>query len=493
MGREHSVVRLRMAWGLGLSILLLGAPAGRATVRELLLQNAGLDPQSLASTPSVRLLGMGNLDLSVPDESNELNAHDFGGNIAGLLEDGELWVVESWLGNHRQSADRTGFGAERRFGHAGVQVVRRWPSRAMGADVDYGYFENTERGGDWSKIRGPRMSAIYTQRVGPVTAGLILGREKENEARISGDFFAIRHEQGRVLGQLGLTARRLGIQWGAAVDFERGDVVGKGIDPARYHEDTFTWSRPVNRYSVFALTQLRPGLEGGVRFRALDREGSERAAISWSGESPYNASGTNYFTEAVTFAEKESDWDLTTRWRARDRRGMTVGVEAGYRSWDHEVREGDEFKGSLRAGEAEKKVFNAGAGISRRVLGNRVLVGLEAHGAFEDWVEVDGLSRRTEGAARRLLAGAGFEAFASDRLVVRGGFSLVSDDADVDAPATLRTGHVLSAGLAWVPRGGLIQIQAGMRQERLTPDAETAPDVDQTDETQFLLGLRWLL
>lgn len=492
-GREHSVVRLRMAWGLGLSILLLGAPAGRATVRELLMQSAGLDPQSLTSTPSVRLLGMGGLDLCVPDESNELNAHDFGGNIAGVLDDGELWVVETWMGSHRQTADRSDFGAERRYGHGGLQLVRRWPTRAMGVDVNYGVFENTERAADWSKIRGPRMSAIYSQRIGPVTAGLTFGREKENEARISRDFFAIRHSQSRWVGQFGLTAQRFGIRWGAALDFERGDVIGKGIDPTRFHEDTFTWTRPVNRYSVFALMMPRPGVEGGIRFRALDREGSERAAISWSGESPYNPSGTNYFADAITFAEQESDWDMATRWRAYGGHGMTLGAEAGYRSWDHEVREGDEFKGSLRAGEAETQAFTAGAGISRRVLADRVLVGLEARGTFEDWVLVDASQRRTEGSARRVSVGPGFEFFAGERLVLRGGIRLLSDDANVDEPATLRTGHVISAGLAWVPRGGLIQIQAAVQQERLVPDAETATDLDKVDDTQFLLGLRWLL
>jgi hypothetical protein len=482
-----------MAWGLGLSILLLGAPAGRATVRELLMQDAGLDPQSLASTPSVRLLGMGDLDLCVPDESNEMSAFDFGGNVAGMLDDGELWVVETWLGRHRQTADRSDFSADRRYGHGGVQVMRRWPSRAMGVDVDYDSFEDTEQDGDWSKIGGPRTSAIYNQRIGPVTAGLIVGREKENEARISEDFFTIRHSQGRWTGQFGLTTQQLGIRWGAGVDFERGDVIGKGIDPERYHEDTFTWARPVNRYSVFALATPRPGVEGGVRFRALDREGSESAMISWSGESPYNPSGTNYFADAVTFAEQESDWDLTTRWRVRGSHAMTLAAEAGYRSWDHQVREGDEFKGSLRAGEAEKKVFTAGAGISRRLMRDRVLVGLEAHGAFEDWVEVEALERRSEGTARRVSVGPGFEFFAGERLILRGGFSLLSDDANVDQPATLRTGHVLSAGLAWVPRGGLIQVQAAVRQERLTPDAETATDLEKVDDTQFLVGLRWLL
>lgn len=487
------MVRLRMTWGLGVALLLLAAPPGRATMRELLMQGAGLDPQALRSAPSVRLLGMGTLDLCLPDESNEMNAYDFGGNIAGVLEDGELWVVETWLGNHHQTASRTGFGAERRFGHGGVQLMRRWPSRAMGLDVDYGYFENTEYDADWSKIRGPRMSAIYSQRVGPVTAGLIVGREQENEARISPDFFAIRHDQDRWVGQFGLTATQLGVRWGAALDFERGDVIGKGIDPQRYHEDTFTWTRPLTRYSVCALLTPRAGLEGGIRFRALDREGSERAMISWSGESPYNPSGTNYFADAITFAEEESDWDVTTRWRAHGSHAMTLAAEVGYRSWDHAVREGDEFKGSLRAAEAEKDVFSAGAGVSRRMFHDRVLVGIEARGAFEDWVEVDAAMQRREGTARRVSLGPGFEVFASDRLVLRGGFSLVSDDADVDAPATLRTGHVLSGGIAWVPRGGLIQIQAAVRQERLTPDAETATDLEEADDTQFLLGLRWLL
>jgi hypothetical protein len=487
------VVRYRTVWGFGLAVLLLGFSVTRATVRELLMESAGLDPAALSSTPSIRLLGMGDLSLSVPDESNELNTHDFGGSISGVLEDGERWVAESWLGNHRRTVEHADYGAERRYGHGGFQLIRRWPGRAMGADFEYSYFEDAESDAGWSKIRGPRLSGMFNQRIGPVTAGLILGRESEDEARITPDFFAIRHQQDRWLGQLGVETQCFGMRWGAAWDFERGDVVGKGIDAARFHEDTFTWTRPLNRYSFFALLKPRPGLEGGVRLRGLDRQGSERALVSWSGESPYNPSGTNYSAEAISFFEEESDWDVKTLWRAHGSGGMTVAAEAGYRAWDHRVDEGTEFKGSLRAGRAQRKIYSLGAGASRRVLAGRVLLALEGRGAIEDWVMEEPQPAAADGTSRRASVGAGLEFFATDRLMLRGGFSLFSEDQNIDRPVTLRTGNALSGGLSWVPRGGLLQVQAGVRHERAVPKEEISTNLEKTDETQFALGLRWLL
>jgi hypothetical protein len=474
-------------------VLLLGAPVSHATVRELLMQSAGLDPQSLSSAPSIRLIGMGDLDLSVPDESNELNSHDFGGSISGVLEDGEGWVAESWLASHLQTVERPGLGGERRFGHSGFQVIKRWPDRAMGADVDYGFFENSQSDGTWSSIRGPRMSGILNKRIGPATAGLILGRELENESQIGTGFFAVRHKQGRLRGQFGVETLRYGARWGAAWDFERGDVVGKGIDPARFHEDTFAWTRPLNRYSLFALFNPRPGLEGGVRARALNRQSSERVQVSWSGESPYNPSGMKYSISAVTFFEEESDWDLVTQWRWHPAGGNLLAAEAGYRAWDHRVDEGSEFKGSLRAGHASQKTFTFGVGVSRRVFADRVLFALEGRGAIQNWVMEEPSQASADGTSRQASVGAGFEFFASDRLMLRGGVSLLSDDQNTDQPATLRTGHALSGGLSWVPRGGLLQAQAAVRLERLVPQGQADASLDEATETQFAVGLRLLL
>ena len=170
-----------------------------------------------------------------------------------------------------------------------------------------------------------------------------------------------------------------------------------------------------------------------------------------------------------------------------------MAAEAGYRAWNHRVDEGSEFKGSLRAGHAQRKIDSLGAGVSRRVLDRRVLLALEGRGAIEDWVMEDPQQKAAEGTSRRASVGAGLEFFATDRLMLRGGFSLFSEDQDLDRPVTLRTGRALSGGLSWVPRGGLLQVQAGIRHERAVPQDEVSSNLEKTDETQFALGLRWLL
>jgi hypothetical protein len=472
---------------LGLLCLLAGSAETGATIREREMRAAGLDPQVLAGVPSIRLQGLGDLDLAVADEANEINANDFGGNVAGLLGDGEGWTVESWLGNHVREASSATDDAQRRFGHSGLHVVRRWPNRALGLQADYAHFDNNERARGWSTIRGPVLSGVFNYRVGPAVAGLRLGRETEDEDRINPDYFSISHEQGRWVGELGVAARAVGVEWGAAWAFQRGAVRGVSVDAARFHEDDFLWTRPLDRYTLYAL--LRPGerLEGGLRLRTMNREGSERVATSWSAEFPMQGSKADYEGSAVTFYEEESDWDLTTRWRLRTAGDGLLAAEAAVRGWEHRVEEGTNFKGSERAGHDEDRTFSLGAGASRRVLGGRFLVGLEGRGSFDDWKDDS-----AEGQGRRLSLGAGCEFFAGDRLVLRGGASLLADDRDVDLPATLRTGRAISGGASWVPAGGLMQIHLAMRHFRLAPESDAATGLEEIDETRYTLGARWL-
>jgi hypothetical protein len=487
------VAGLRWGWGVALAVVVFGAPPGHATVRELLMEEAGLNPLVLGDTPAIRLQGMGGLDLSVADERNEINAYDFGGSIGGLLDDGERWTAETWLGNHDQTAENPSFSAERRFGHSGLQIVRRWPDRALGADVNYTYFEDTDSRLGWTKVRGPLLSAIVNQRIGPVATGLIVGREAENESRISNEFFTVHHHQDRWVGQFGANVPLGGVMWGAAWSFERGDVIGKGVDPARYHEDTFTWRRPVDRYTLFGIFAPRPWLEGGLRYRTLDRQGSETDRVSWSAESPLNPSGTNYVTEAISFFEEESDWDVTTRWRLHGASESLLGVEARYRGWSHRVEEGREFKGTLRAGFAERKILSVGLGASRRILGSRLLVALEGRAEMENWTDEDQNRLRTEGKARVYTAGSGIEFFASDRLMLRAGVGLFSDDRNTDEPLSLRTGQRIGGGISWVPRGGLVQIQGAVEYRHGAPKDAQATALEESTESQYTVGLRWLL
>lgn len=484
-------MRRANVWLLGFA-LLIGLPApGKATVREWLMERAGINPTVLRSTPSVRLYGMGDPILSVRDEANELNAHDFGGNIAGLLADSDDWVLESWIGNHRQDYERAAFSSERRYGHAGFHAVYRGADRALGAEVNWTYFQSNDADGDWRRVRGPLISALVNQEVGPVTLGLIVGTEHERESLITTDFFGITHKQDRWIGQLGAATELFGLQLGAGWDFEAGEVLGMSEDPDRYHEDSYTWQRPLDRYSFFAILPLRGRLTGGVRASTMDREGDELAEISWSDDSPQNPSGTDYFGEAITFAEEERETRLSTRWRFELQPGTLFGLEVGYRETELDVVEAVNFKGSRRGGYRSDEGLFGGLGVSGRFFTQRLLVALEGRGALEDWEIADEDGFAETGSARSLGGGLGAEYFVHPYLVVRAGVWAFSHDRDVDRPLTLSLQQSYSGGFSWLPQGGLMQLHGGVRFDTRSPDESQAP-LEDSSVVSYMLGFRLL-
>jgi hypothetical protein len=471
------VARRGLAWVLGLAAVGLLPCDGHATMREWLMERAGLDPAVLASLPSVRLQGMGNPVLSVSDEGNELNAYDFGGNVAGILEDGDRWQIDAWTGNYHQDYQLSAFESERRFGNGGARLVQRSENRALGLDVNWGFYQIANAAGDWRRIRGPLLSGLLNQRLGRVTAGVIIGLEQENESLLTDDFYGLRHSQNRWVGQFGATTALLGLNVGANWRFESGDVLGKGVDPSRYHEDAYTWNRPVNRYGAFVLLPRRGNIEGGLRVGLMDREGFERVKVSWSDDSPQNPSHTRYSKEAITFNESESDFGVLTRWRWYAGGDRLVGLEAGIQSGEFEVVEGVNFKGSERAGRSSADTYHAGVGASQRLMHGRLLMALEGRALLEDWETEDLESGADLGSARALVAGASLEYFASNSVLVRGGFQVASRDSDVDRPSTLSLEEVVSGGLSWLPQGGLIQVHAALRVERSRAKNDAAADL----------------
>jgi len=467
---KRSAMTLWVAFSLGLFM----AASADATVREWLMERAGLDPDLVGSAPSVRLRGMGDVGLAVPDESNELNAHDFGGNVAGLLADADGWVVESWMGSSKLAGTLPTLSSERSYGNAGTQITQRSDSRALGVEVNWTYFETDHSPGDWARVRGPLMSGILNQRFGDFTLGAIVGRESENESRHSDDYFSLQHSQSRWIGQVGA-------------------VEGTSVDPGRFHEDTFEWSRPVDRFSVALLLPAGQAVEGGVRASFMDRKGGEICEVSWSAESPENPSHVNYSAEDITtFHETETDTDLQTRWRLHLGGGMILGLEAGMETWEIEVVEGTNYKGSQRSGAWTRDVQRGGAALSQRLLDRRLLVAIQAVGLRADLEASDELGR-TEQTMEGAKATAGIEYFYREDLAFRSGFYLSSVDRDTDAPLSISNGHGFHLGMSWLPRGGTIQVHGAVSQSWEEPEDNTAPDVEDQDETSFLVGMRLLL
>ncbi len=456
------------------------------------MRGVELNPSVLRSAPSVRLAGMGDVGLCVADEANELNTHDFGMNVAGVLEDSDRWVVESWMGGTTVVADCLGSSSERRYGNAGSQAVYRSENWALGVDINWTYFEYDDKPGDWGRVRGPVIAGLLNKRFGWVTLGMCIGNESENEDCLSEDAFTVEHSQNRCLGQIGAEMKLGGWVIGGAWDFERGDVEGASEDPARFHRDEFSWVCPVDRYSASIIFPFGEKIEGGIRARIMNREGGETVNVSWSDTWPMNPSKSTYFDNVGTFCEEVTDAELSTRWRFRLGGGMVLGLAGGYWDYEREIQEGVNQKGSDRAGRCSSDGLSAGVGISRSFMTDRLLVAIQARGSQGD-LEIVEEKIGTTGTTRDVRVSVGAEYFPATEFALRLGLQGGSRDRDIDAPLTLSLVSGITGGISWLPRGGTVQVHGAltyMRQERWN---ERAVDLEDTDDLSYLVGLRLLL
>ncbi len=470
-------------------VVLLQMPAD-ATVKEWLMEMDGFSSNQLPSTPSVRLSGIGDLSICIADESNELNAHDFGRNIAGLLNDGDGWTINTWMTGFTSTQDVPGVSSEHRYGSAGSQVVYRSSKRALGLDVNWTYYEATTRPGDWTRTRGPLKSFVMNEAFGPdLVLGVKIGVESENEDRQSDDFFNIRHGQDRWVGQFGAEYYLGDINLSASWHFKRGEVKGKASDANRFIEDTYTWICPEDRFILASVIPLGNLADCAVRLSMMDREGGEDVEISWSAESPTNPSNENFSAEATTFSEEKSDFELTNQWRFYLSSDMLLGLEASYSKSKWDVVEGLNFKGSNLNGNWETTSFTMKAGISQRIFKN-ILVGLQLNA---QQAKSETSPDPEEATSRRLTGNIGFEYFISEAVILRGGFQKCSYDRNIDEPVSLSQSHLITAGLSWVPRGGLFQINSAFSVGQSRPYNDYATMLRDIDEVSYLIGFRMLL
>jgi hypothetical protein len=461
---------------------------------DLFLEEEGLAPGIIQGPGAVRLEGMGGLEVSVPDENNELNLSDYAGNVAGVVLDKDRWSLESWIGFRRRLQDPT--TRERRrltYGNAGTEVIyRSHGAWAVGGRMDWRRLKSSRLYGDTYEIRGPVSEALVNYRFfGRMLAGLRVGYRAENEDRASDDVFALRHRLNRRVGQAGLALLLGPWQVGATWDFERGEIEGKSRDPAAFHTDIFTWTRPRDTYGLQVIFAPNPRLRGGAYVRRLRIEGGEWAEISWSDRFPDNGSQEDFALETATFREKESRTALGTRWELRLNPSLLLGSRLDAARGDLTIREGINFMGSRRETDREWDWWRGVLGLGYRFPGHRGRVGVEVSLARGSWTErwARGTVDRTW-QSRRVKAGA--EMFWRPYLVLRGGIELGDLDQDVDAPATLQRGRTVSLGASYVPLGGLVQVDASFLLERWRWALEE--DNSKThDEFGWRLAVRYVL
>jgi hypothetical protein len=485
---------------LGLACLLLALVAApRASLGQTidwLAQQAGFVVSPGPDSP--RLEGMGGLTISVHDEGRELNLSDFGRNLAGLRwdSDGRRW--DGWSRTSTNlldhfDADGVRERTRQEFLEAGARVTWRTKqsSRIIGVDYSLASLDNQVERGDGNKSTGPIWGGFAGQRIGRFTLAGGVHLTTDNEDLNTSNVFAVRHEGRGVRYTASLAYQAQSLEAGIEAEHQVNTIDGISRDESRFHEDELTWKRPVRIYGGSLVTSLGPVLRGGVRARIVRIDGAEEADISWSDRMPQNPGQQNFRTITGTFEEEIRGTDLGTRWSLDPSESVQFAGELTWASLDTKVTEGSNFKGSRRALDLEQSALLATAGGSLSLMDERFRVGAEGFFRRQEDKEqlLSGLSEVT---SRTVEVRVGGEYYVSEVVALRAGFLRTAIDTDIDLPRTLRVGNGITAGLGLLPRGGLVQIDAGIRIHELTPDYGGQPSFEES-RTSLHLGARFLL
>ena len=452
---------------LAVAPLVLTDPCG-ASVIEQIMAEEGLPVAEIEGPGSTRLDGMGRLELVIPDENNEINLLDYGGNLAGTIFDKDHWSLETWTRYHNLLLDPRDPTRRRfRFLSGGTRVVyRKADQRAIGAAVNYQRLEASPVTGDDVAVRGPVTEAFYNERpFSWLAAAVSLGLNSENEDRVSEDVFSVRHRQGRIEGQVGLAFLLGSYRLGATWDFRRGEITGTSRDPAAFHSDQFVWKRPEDTFSAQAVFLPDGPVRGGAFVRRKAFEGGETARLRWSDRFPDNGSRENFALETTSFLEEEESTTYGTRWFYELGATWRLGGLLSGASGSTLVTEGVNFKGSRRAGETDFDSRRLGAGASGLFLDRRLQAGVEAYLERGDLTESSVRAAVDRSWQTRSLR-VGAEMFWTKSFVVRGGLVTEDLDLDVDRPASRHRGFLYTLGASYLPRGGLWQLDGALGLER---------------------------
>ncbi len=474
---------MRRGFGAALLAALLGL-AGLAQAQYLTYDAERRGQAITDARPSLRLGAMGGLRLVVPDENNELNLSDFGGNLAGLLGDRRGWSVEGWGGRNNSYVDRNaiyhGDAVRQRdrldLEGGGLDVVyRREAERALGMTIFWHGFDARQRYGANTRVSGPDSRFFVNQAVGPLTFAVGASTASDKEDVVSEDIFNIAHtsKTRRLSVAAAWDLGRGGMSLGAQVDADRVRIEGRSADPSGFHGDTFEWRRPALSTRV-SLT--RPEGAGrfafGVNAGRLSREGTEEASISWSDRFPRNPSRVNFALTIPSFSEEEKGWNTDGRLSYRLASGLRLGGECSYQKFESQVTESanSNFVGSRSEQDGEYTTWRLGGGIGTTLLRDgRLRAGLEGAvvgGKSDVTLPRQTLEQKTRGYEARI----GGEYLFAREVAVRAGYQRLSMDYAVDEPASLGLSNGLTFGLGYLPRGGLVALDTYVRIWKETPD-----------------------
>lgn len=484
---------------LALSILFISAAVAGSAAGQAIEWLASEEGAVLPRDPgSSRLDAMGGLSIAVPDEQRELNLYDYGRMTSGLLWDGDSRRWDFWSSDDSRIVDQTDEGGVRTRNRIGVLEYgarmswRTGDRRALGGEYVFDQLDRSLERGDVSRTRGPRWGFFGAQRVGRLALGGSIALTSDNEDLTTTDVFSIRHKSSgsRFVGSVAY--RGVSFDLGLQAEGQTNSITGLSRDESRFHEDEFTWRRPVQIYSGALVWRPTARLEGGVRGRGYSLEGRQEAQISWSDRMPSNPGREQFQARTGAFSEEGDGVEFGSRWNFAIAEDVRVAAEGEFGERSDDVIEGDNFKGSRRASSTKDSWSRAGGGASSAWMDGRLRVGVEGWHYRNVRKETTNLGDKTETTSRVIELRAGVEYFMGQNLALRAGYSRNAEDADLDAPRTLGVGNGVTIGLGYYPRGGIYAIDAAVRHSRVEPDYAGDPASDQ-ETTTFTLAARLLL
>ncbi len=488
----------RKAWFLsGAALLLFSVALAGGTQGQAIDWAADVSDVTLERGPgSARLEGMGGLLLGIPDEGRELNLHDYGRNLSGILWDSDasrmdLWYRASDAVVDLRDAQRTRTRSRSELGESGTTLYWRVsPRRLLGADVALERLGDQTERSDRSLVRNPSWDAFGMQQFGSFVLGGEIGFTRDDQSLRTEDVFAITHGSSGTRYVGAVAYRRRPIVAGLQVERQANTITGASHDESRFHEDEMTWKRPVGIYSATVIWQPSEKISGALRGEVQRVDAREEARISWSDRMPDNPGRATFLLDVGTFEEKVRRNVVGSRWEVHPVELLQLGAEWESGQVKEDVTEGENFKGSRRAENSKRSWTRLGVGGGYELAGGRLHVG--ADGWYLRKTDEQGLvGGKSKATGRTVDFRAGAEWFVASSIALRGGFTRTAADSNVDQPETLLAGNGFALGIGYLPRGGLYQIDAAFRQRRLNPDYQGDPSREESG-TAISLGARFL-
>jgi predicted porin len=488
----------RKAWFLsGTVVLLLSSVLASVSMGQAIDWAADVSDVTLERGPgSVRLQGMGGLLLGIPDEGRELNLHDYGRNLSGLLWDCDasrmdLWYRSSDAVVDLRDAQRTRTRSRSELGESGTTLYWRVnPRRLLGAEAALERLGDQIERSDRSLIRNPAVITFGVQQFGSFVVGGGIGFSQDDQSLRTEDVFGIIHNSSGTRYVGSMAYRRSQIVAGLQIERQSNTITGASHDESHFHEDELTWKRPVGIYSASVVWQPNEVISGALRGEVQRIDAREEAQISWSDRMPDNPGRANFLADVGTFEEKVRRNVFGSRWEARPVEPLCLGAEWESGQETEDVTEGENFKGSRRAEDSKRNWTQFGVGGGYQLADGKLHVG--ADGWYLRKTDEQGVvGGKSKATGRTVELRAGAEWFVAGSLALRGGFTRTATDSNVDQPRTLLAGNGFALGIGFLPRGGLYQIDAAFRQRSLNPDYQGEPSREESG-TAFSLGARFL-